>query len=370
LQARRNLQEQERLAAITQAENLENRTLPANLEEMQAEGEISELDLTANDRVFNRGGIPYVNINGQILKVTYALPEQGRPSSETGAIRKRGHGLPTPLAYNPIVQTRKQKEEEQRKREQERSVELHSLQMQSPKTDRLSQIESQIELLAITVKDGLAAVKTLSTRGASRESSQQRPRNTSGNAHKPRTESYNRGEVKDGRYSSKERRDFSQSRSHSKEESRVSRSSGYSVDRKPQQGSSSSYSAQNRAREQSKSPHRQGGNTSYAPDRKSRRDEHSQDRSRQKSFQARQTYPKMRKGENCSLDYDPLKQKTCSKCSKAGHHEFECFKYERYSPKKCTVCDKLNHFAGDCKELEKFPPKGRELNCMEAGKNY
>jgi hypothetical protein len=78
----------------------------------------------------------------------------------------------------------------------------------------------------------------------------------------------------------------------------------------------------------------------------------------------------MRKGENCSLDYDPLKQKTCSKCSKAGHHEFECFKYERYSPKKCTVCDKLNHFAGDCKELEKFPPKGRELNCMEAGKNY
>jgi hypothetical protein len=41
-----------------------------------------------------------------------------------------------------------------------------------------------------------------------------------------------------------------------------------------------------------------------------------------------------------------------------------------YSPKKCTVCDKLIHFAGNCKELEKFPPKERELNCLEAGKNY
>jgi len=78
----------------------------------------------------------------------------------------------------------------------------------------------------------------------------------------------------------------------------------------------------------------------------------------------------MRKGENCSLEYDPLKQKTCSKCTRPGHHEFECYKYEKYSPKKCTVCDKLNHFAGDCKELEKFPPKGKEMNSMEAGKNW
>ncbi len=32
----------------------------------------------------------------------------------------------------------------------------------------------------------------------------------------------------------------------------------------------------------------------------------------------RQTYPKMRKGENCGLDYDPLKMKSCSKCGKPG----------------------------------------------------
>jgi hypothetical protein len=78
----------------------------------------------------------------------------------------------------------------------------------------------------------------------------------------------------------------------------------------------------------------------------------------------------MKKGENCSLDYDPLKMKSCSKCGKPGHHEFECYKYERYSIKKCSVCDRLHHSSGDCKELEKFPPKGKELNSSELIKNY
>jgi hypothetical protein len=78
----------------------------------------------------------------------------------------------------------------------------------------------------------------------------------------------------------------------------------------------------------------------------------------------------MKKGENCRMDYDPMKTKSCSKCDKTGHHEFECFKYEKYSPKKCSVCDRLNHFGGDCKELEKFPPKGKELNSSEVTKNY
>jgi hypothetical protein len=78
----------------------------------------------------------------------------------------------------------------------------------------------------------------------------------------------------------------------------------------------------------------------------------------------------MKKGENCSLHYDPLKQKSCSKCGKPEHHEFECFKYKKYSPKKCAICDKLNHFAQDCKELEKLPFKGKELDSMEATKNW
>jgi hypothetical protein len=73
----------------------------------------------------------------------------------------------------------------------------------------------------------------------------------------------------------------------------------------------------------------------------------------------------MRKGENCRLSYDPLREKSCSKCTRPYHHEFECYKYDRFNSKVCTVCDKGHHFAGDCKEVEKFPPKDKELNSVE-----
>ena len=208
----------------------------------------------------------------------------------------------------------------------EASVELHSINLHSPQNDRLNRLENQIELLALTIKEG--------------------------------------------RLTSEERKESTQTRNQSKETSQLSSSRGYSASRQQtERGRSASNSAQYQSRQQSKSPGRQNGSSAYAPDRRSRKDDHSADRRREQSFQARQTYPKMRKGENCSLEYDPLKQKSCSKCSRPGHHEFECYKYDRYSPKKCTVCDKLNHFAGDCKELEKFPPKGKETNSMEAGKN-
>jgi hypothetical protein len=235
--------------------------------------------------------------------------------------------------------------------EQSQSIELHSVNLQAAQNDRLSQIESQIELLAVTVKEGMAAAKSLSRKGASRESSQTRARNPSRESEKTRTESYKRGEVREDRYSSKERRDCSASRLHS------------------EKGRSFSTSGQ-RGREQSKSPYRQQGSSTFTSERKSRRDDRSGSRGRERSIMARQTYPKMRKGENCSLDYDPLKTKSCSKCGKPGHHEFECYKYERYSIKKCSVCDRLHHFAGDCKELEKFPPNGKELNSSELIKNW
>ncbi len=52
-------------------------------------------------------------------------------------------------------------------------MELWSVNFQTAQKDRLSQIESQIELLAVTVKEGMAAAKALSRKGAaSRESSQ------------------------------------------------------------------------------------------------------------------------------------------------------------------------------------------------------
>jgi hypothetical protein len=233
--------------------------------------------------------------------------------------------------------------------EQSQSIELHSVNLQAAQNDHLSQIESQIELLAVTVKEGMAAAKSLSRKGASRESSQTRARNPSREPEKTRTESYKRGE--EDRYFSKERRDYSASRLYS------------------ERGRSFSTSGQ-RGREQSRSPSRHQSNSTLTSERRSRRDDRSGSMGRERSIMVRQTYPNMRKGENCSLDYDPLEMKSCSKCGKPGHHEFECYKYERYSIKKCSVCDSLHHFAGDCEELEKFLPKGKELNCSELIKNW
>ena len=261
--------------------------------------------------------------------------------------------------------------------EQSQSIELHSVNLQAAQKDRLSKIEGQIELLTVTVKEGMAAAKALSRQGAaSRDSSQTRERNPSRGSENPsrgsertrgsdrtRTESYKRGEVPEDRYTSRERRDYSQNRTSAGE------SRSYSASRQNSERGRSFSSGQG-GREQSRSPYRQQGSSTFNSERRSRRDDHSGSRGRERSIIARQTYPKMKKGENCSLDYDPLKMKSCSKCGKSGHHEFECYKYERYSIKKCSVCDRLHHSSGDCKELEKFPPKGKELNSSDLIKNY
>jgi hypothetical protein len=205
-------------------------------------------------------------------------------------------------------------------------AQVQSLNIQAAHNDRLRKIENQIELLALTVKEEMAAAKSLSKRGAARESSQNRARNPSGET--------------------------------------------YSANRQQTERSRSISTSGQRGREQSISPGRQKGNFTLTSERRSRRDDRSGSKGRERSIMARQMYPKMKKGENCSLDYDPLKMKSCSKCGKPGHHEFECYKYEKYSIKKCSVCDRLHHFAGDCKELEKFPPSGKELNSSEATKNW
>ena len=83
----------------------------------------------------------------------------------------------------------------------------------------------------------------------------------------------------------------------------------------------------------------------------------------------REIYRSMRKGENCRLDYDPRKQKDCTKCTNPGHHEFECRKYSAYSTQKCSACKKCYHLSSECKEKEKFPPNPGESNPKELGKN-
>jgi hypothetical protein len=83
----------------------------------------------------------------------------------------------------------------------------------------------------------------------------------------------------------------------------------------------------------------------------------------------RKLYNLMRKGENCREDYDPRRQKDCTKCTNPGHHEFECRKYPEYSSQKCHVCRKCYHFSDKCRETEHFPPNPGEGSSRELGKN-
>jgi hypothetical protein len=94
-------------------------------------------------------------------------------------------------------------------------------------------------------------------------------------------------------------------------------------------------------------------------------------RSRERSSDSRSLYPNMRRSFNCRSSYDPRREKTCSKCSQSGHHEFDCPNYAMYNPAKCRSCEKYNHFTEDCKEISKFPPKTSEINNTDSnyGKN-
>jgi hypothetical protein len=135
--ARRNLEEQETLqtvtksavAALREARSPAARPLPDYAAGVEAEGEIDELELTPYERVFSRGGVQYVQKGDKILRVVQSATEPERPASETGATRKKGKKTSTPLGYEPIIQTRRQKEEEQRRKD-EQDEELWSVNLQ------------------------------------------------------------------------------------------------------------------------------------------------------------------------------------------------------------------------------------------------
>jgi hypothetical protein len=65
----------------------------------------------------------------------------------------------------------------------------------------------------------------------------------------------------------------------------------------------------------------------------------------------------MKKGYNCSYNYNPQKTKHCTKCPQENeHHEFECVKYKKYEANKCTMCNKYYHNSDECREINSFPP--------------
>jgi hypothetical protein len=205
-------------------------------------------------------------------------------------------------------------------------------------------------------------------RGRSQRDSSQRRYPSKG-----RDESY-RGQSR-GRYPSQDRRNqtSSDSRSYSKsgQDWRTSSRQDNRSYRDQSRDRSQSRQGSQSYRTQSRSPTRREGSASHFPSSRSRasRTPSTGRSSRSSSLVMRQAYSLMRKGENCREDYDPRRQKDCTKCTNPGHHEFECRKYPEYSSQKCHVCRKCYHFADKCRETEHFPPNPGEGSSRELGKN-
>jgi hypothetical protein len=213
-----------------------------------------------------------------------------------------------------------------------------------------------IQLLAVTLAE---TVKNSQARGQSRD------------------QSYKRGQVTNGRYTSRERppsgngyrsdsrnggRDRSQSRGRDPRNQR-SRDTPDSASRYP------SYK-----RMESKSPRRSSG---YQKETSENRNSRSTSRgrtgkvSRPNSGYLRQNYPEMDEGVNCRKGYNPSKEKHCTKCyPTASHHEFLCRNYQLYCEKSCRSCGRGHHVHLECKDrVETFPPKLGENHTGKLAKN-
>jgi hypothetical protein len=82
-------------------------------------------------------------------------------------------------------------------------------------------------------------------------------------------------------------------------------------------------------------------------------------------------YPEMKRGMNCSANYNPAIKKNCTKCPLASaHHEFACRKYQRYNYNLCSLCEKYHHYPSECKEVPKYPPKQTDTNSVYCTENY
>jgi hypothetical protein len=192
----------------------------------------------------------------------------------------------------------------------------------------------------------------------------------SGNSYQKRDNSYqNRGRSPGNRDSgnSNQRRDNSYSnrgRSPGNRDSGNSnRNSGNSYQ---ERGRSPGNSYPNRGRSPGNSYQTRGRSPGGRDSGNSQSDRVTRSKSRDNSLQSRKFYPEMVKGENCGFDYNPVKGKSCRKCSRGeSHHEFQCYSYPKFNKYKCTVCGKFNHYASDCKEVSSFPPKTSHFNSTE-----
>ena len=119
-------------------------------------------------------------------------------------------------------------------------------------------------------------------------------------------------------------------------------------DKKKSTDSSRDHSRRSRSREKDKSK------SSQSDKPRSRSRSQSSDKSkRSRSWSDDQ----MEKGLNCSLDYDPKREKRCLKClTERNHHEFQCPKFHRRSKFNCKMCNRGFHWPDEC---DQEPPNPR-----------
>jgi len=193
-------------------------------------------------------------------------------------------------------------------------------------------------------------------------------------------QSYNRGQVQNGRYNSRDRtqnnseasptsrnggRERSQSRGRSPWAYRgPQRDPPYPSDRprSSQRAASRSPGRSSRSEQKFTSDSRTGRSGSRT--RGSRY-------TRANSGYLRTIYPEMVDGENCRRGYNPVEEKHCTKCCPpADHHEFLCTVYKLYCAGLCSACGKGHHFSHECKNRkETFPPRVGESHSVKLAKN-
>ena len=147
--------------------------------------------------------------------------------------------------------------------------------------------------------------------------------------------------------------DRNQSRSNDSRQSRpADRASSYDRNR------NSSFD-RNRSNERSRDSYRSSDQNRSRTDSRDRKSSFDRQRSNSRDRYKKQDSQGERKkdwsdqdwdkGNNCSRNYDPYREKNCWKCMKRGeHHEFECKLYDRISPRVCRVCEKGYHYDMEC----------------------
>ena len=147
------------------------------------------------------------------------------------------------------------------------------------------------------------------------------------------------------------------------------------TDRRPEYWKNRSNSRnRNRSNSRNRYPNRDS-NRSYSSDndynRNNYRNSRPQSRDNNRRFQSRSPQNRnksydsrmIKRGENCSYEYNPDKEKKCTKCATEGsHHEFECKRYHRYARYVCSNCRKGNHFSDECNSIPRNRSNSRDRN--------